>query len=76
MTVKLATAAKTKAAPAQQAAAKEAATELAADLRSLHLWYPPATPSDVGDDGLPPPLLDPGSDTPRQPALKRPATSS
>ena len=37
---------------------------------------PPATPSDVGDDGLPPPLLDPGSDTPRQPALKRPASSS
>ena len=72
---------KTKAAPAQQAAAKEAATELAADLPQPPSVVgsgspPPATPSDIGDDGLPPPLLDPGSDTPRQPALKRPATSS
>lgn len=76
VTVKLATAAKTKAAPAQAvAAAKEAATELAADFPQppsvVGSGSPaPATPSDVGDDGLPP-----GS-TPRQPALKRPASSS
>ena len=55
-TVKLATAAKTKAAPAQQAASNIACCRFAAaSICGIGSGFPPpGTPSDIGDDGLPP----------------------